>query len=215
MQPYQKAAEKIRSSEEYPLQILKQAGLTALGGGAANAGYRAIGKLAPAIGSLINEYIPEKLSMAGLKKIDPRFEKFIQGAMQEGYSYEDIREFIGDKTKKSQEPAKENRSIIEQYSPELHQFIGDQIKRGRSPLEAGAIARSDKKFESAIKKIETDHKAPWSSILQTVYGEGQGAPNQQATQQQMPQEQAQGQGQGQGNAALMAILQKIQQARGQ
>lgn len=216
MEYYHKAAEALRQGEEYPLQILKNAGLTALGGGAATAGSKALGKLIPAVGALINQYVPDNLSMAGLNKIDPRFGKFIQGALQEGYSYEDVRKFIGDKINKSQsaEPAKQNKNIIEQYSPELHQFILEHIKNGRSPLEAGALAQMESKknnFKSAIDKITQDHKAPWSAILETVYGQQgtQKSPDQPQNPQQ-PSNQT-----GSGQQALMEILQKINQRLGQ
>ena len=101
MQPYQKAASALRRGGEEPLNLLKNAGLTAAGAGVASLGSKAIGKLIPAIGSLINKYVPEEMSKKGLAKVDPRFGKFIQGAENEGYSYDDIREFLDGKIQKS------------------------------------------------------------------------------------------------------------------
>lgn len=217
MQPYQKATEAIRSTEEYPVKLAKSLGMNALtvgaAGAAGRAGSQAIGSLLPRVSALINQHVPEALSMKGLSKIDPRFSKFIQGALDEGYSYEDVRGFLGEKISKSepQENAKDNKNIIQMYSPELHEFIMGEIQQGRSPLEAGALASLDRKgkdFKKIIKQIEKDHKAPFSAILETAYG-GQGAAKQAPDPGQQPAGQS-----GQGQAALMAILQKIQQARG-
>lgn len=216
MEYYQKASEALRQGEEYPLQLLKNAGLTALGGGAASFGSKALSKLVPAVGALINQYVPENLSISGLNKIDPRFGKFIQGAIKEGYSYEDLREFIGDKINKSQssEPAKQNKNIIEQYSPELHQFILGEIQSGQTPMQAGARAVFDKSknFEKIIRKMEKDHKTNWSDIIETIYGNQEKAQTSNQPQQSNQQEQKEN---GSGQQALMAILEKINQRLGQ
>lgn len=205
MQYYQKAAEAQRSGDEYPLNILKNAGLTAIGGGIASAGSKAVSTLLPTIGALINEHVPDKLSQAGLTKVDPRFNKFIQGALSEGYSYEDVRNFLGDKVKDSS--VKEHRNIIEQYDPELHTYIMQKLKKGKTHLEAGRKALGHGRFKRAIDKITKDHKTPWASILESVYG-SQMAPKKEE------QPQSEQQPQGQGNSSLLAILQKLQAARG-
>lgn len=219
MQPYQKATEAIRSTEEYPVKLAKSLGLNAVGagiaGGATKAGYQAVNSLLPKIGALINQHVPEAISMKGLSKIDPRFSKFIQGALDEGYSYEDLRGFLGEKISKSetQSNPKDNKNVIQQYSPELHEFILGEIQQGRSPLEAGALASLDRKgknFKKIISQIEKDYKAPFSAILETAYG-GQSKAQPAAAQESSQKPAGQS---GQGQAALMAILQKIQQARG-
>lgn len=142
---------------------------------------------------------------------------------------------------KKREEGKEKRNIIEQYDPELHAYIQEKVKSGESPIAAGEKAKGHRRFDQAIKKITKDHKRPWADILQEIYGiasqQSQQQQPQQAQQpsQQQPQAQLQHkdlpiqqrmgsqpqqgqpapQGQpGQGQQALMAILQKIQQARG-
>ena len=209
MQPYQKAAEVIRSGEEYPLNLLKNVGLTALGGGAAAVGSKFASRLIPAIGSLINKYVPNNIATAGLKKIDPRFNKFIEGAIAEGYSHEDVRQFLEDKIEKtqSQEPAKENRNVIQQYSPELFQYLDDQVKKGRSPIEAGAIAQNEKRFSDIIKKLSKDHKTSWSNILQSVFGSPDMAQPESKAALQSPQNN--GVMQNSGDEALIAAAKKI------
>jgi hypothetical protein len=214
MEPYKKASEAIRSGEEFPLQLLKNAGLTALGGGIASYGSKALNKLIPSIGAMINQFVPDNMAIAGLKKIDSRFGKFIEGAMSEGYTFDEVRQFLGDKindTVKNQ--AKQEKNIIEQYSPELFQFIQDQIGRGRSPIEAGAIAQSNNKFLPAIKKMEKDNKANWSSILESVFGTAQ-QPRQQMSP-DMQSQQMQSQQQSPAMQTLVQLLQKSQAMRGQ
>ncbi len=208
----QKAAESLRSGEEYPLKLLQNAGLTALGGGAASVGSKALGKLVPAIGALINNYVPENLAVKGLSKIDPRLGKFVQGALEEGYSFDELRNFMGEKIEKTQKPEKQNKNIIEQESPELHQFLDQEIRKGRKPIEAAAIAQHDKRFSDLINKLSKKHKTPWSSIIESVFGNGDIAL--QENQQQQPSQPQSGQA-GTGQQALMGILQKINQRLGQ
>lgn len=206
MEPYQRASEALRSGEESPIQLLKGAGLTALGGGLINAGSKAMSKVIPAVGALINDYIPEEISKKGLSRIDPRFGKFIQGALDEGYSYDDLREFLGEKIKKSM-PAKEDKGIIEQYSPELSSFIKEKIGSGMTPIQAGAVAQNDRRFSNAIKKMTQDHKVQWSQILESEFGKEPVSQSQNMQQQQNKPSDA--------KAALMQILQQINSSLGQ
>lgn len=189
-----------------------KSGISSLGvaGGAVGAGVA--GKIMP----FLSKYIPTDLAIKGISKISPKIGDFLKRGQSMGLDMEEGLQYVKEQFEPKQEAAKENRNIVEQYSPELHQFILGQIQEGRSPIEAGAIARMGRKGEEhlkkAIDKIEKDHKAPWSSILETVYG-GQGSqqPQQPGNQQQDPNAQQQP---GQGQAALMAILQKLQQSRG-
>lgn len=220
MQPYQKASEAIRQGNEQPVNFLKNAGLTALGGATAYSGSKLASKIVPAVGALINKYVPDDLSKSGLSKVDPRFNKFIQGALDQGYTYDDIRGFIGEKLEKTEsesQPAKEDRNIVKQYSPELDSYISEKIKAGEPSVRAGAAAFfENKEFEKIIEKIEKDHKTNWSDLVQTIYGRDNPLQGIQGIQTPQPMQQGQGQQQpgGSGSQALMAILQKIQQAQG-
>lgn len=214
MEPYQKAAEKLRTSGEYPLNLAKNIGLSAIGGGAAKLGSSALASLLPKVKALINEYVPDELSKKGLEKLDPRFGQFIKGGEQEGYDYGEIRKFIGEKVDKSeQENAKQSKNIIEQYSPELHQFIDNEVKGGRTPTQAAAIAQNDKKFQEIIKKLSKDHKTPWSSIVESIYGTPETAPiqRQQQQDQQIQQEQPQQQGISPEKQQFLQIVQQLTQ----
>lgn len=232
MQPYQQAAQAKRRGEEAPLNLLKNAGLSFGAGAVAKLGSSAINKMAPAIGALISPYVPENIAKAGLNKLDPRWGPFIDHAMEAGYTFDNFREFMGEKVEKAQEPAKEERNIIEQYSPELHKFMEEQIKGGREAYAAGAIAQKDKRFASAIEKLQKDHKLSWADVIEQVYGGKGAAPKKGMMQreadrfnQAYPQEQGTGAAQGQapnfsgqpqgpGMQAISAVLNKINQKLG-
>lgn len=236
MQPYQEAAEAIKTQGEAPLRLGKSAGNIAAGLGTAYYGGSLISRVVP----WLSKYIPEDLFKKGLSKIDPRFGKFIDKATQSGKSVDEIKDFIGQKIEGGMEnnKPKENRNIIEQESPELHQFIDQEIKNGRKPIEAGALAYNDKNYTKAINSLKNKHKLNWADIVQQVYGTGDKAlPNQQQslaeeamnppgsapTSPQSAESQAfsklqsqpqQIQQTGPGQKALMDILQKIDQKLG-
>jgi hypothetical protein len=209
MEPYQKASERLRQRGESTVNLAKNIGLTALGGGAAKFGTQAISKLIPGIMAFVNKYVPENIAVKGLEKLDPRFGKLIQGAMSDGYSFSDIKQFLGDKIEKTEE-SKDDRNIIEQESPELHQFMIEEIKKGRKPIQAGAIAQHDKRFSEIINNLSKSHKLPWSQILASVYGnEEMAQPNQQ---QQAQSAQSLQQSQQQPSKGQQAIIQALQEA---
>jgi hypothetical protein len=179
------------------------------------------GGLASKVMPFLNEYIPAGLAMKGINKVSPKLGAFLQKGQDMGLDVQEGLNFLKDKlgVTKGNESPKQDRNIIQQYSPELHEFILEQINSGQSPLAAGALAelgKSGKSFKKEIEKIVKDHKAPWSSIIETVYGTQKNQSQPSVTNQPTPQnpQQGQPQGQGQGQAALISILQKIQQTRG-
>lgn len=189
-----------------------------VGKGIATAASLGTAAIAPGIASKImpflNQYVPTALAVKGIDKISPKLGSFLKKGQEMGLNIEEGLDFIKQKLggEKKSENAKDNRNIIEQYSPELHQFILGEIQNGRSPLEAGAIATLSRKGEEGFKKIidqiVKDHKTPWSAILETVYGSQKGG-------QKTPNPTAQGGQSGPGQQALMDILNKINQRLGQ
>ena len=215
--------ERSRKSDEQLKGVLKTGAKTAIGLGTAGLGL-AGAKMASKVMPFLNEFIPYDLALKGISKVSPELGGFLKKGMEKGLDLKEGLEFIKKNisgTEEANSPVKENRNIIQQYSPELFNFLEDQIKQGRDPLQAGAIAQNDNRFAPAIKKMSKDHKSDWSSILQTVFGQSQMAQQQQGQQQVQPQQMQQQQAQpqqaqgGQGQQALMSILQKIQQSRGQ
>ncbi len=197
MQPYQEASQEIRRQGEFPIKAAATG--ASIAGSAIGSGL-ALTRITP----FLSKYIPQDLAIKGLSKIDPRFGKFISTTLANGKSFDEIKDFISEKTNEGQ--AKENRSVIQQYSDELDAFIKDHISKGRQPLEAGAIAQLDPKFKKVISQIEKDHKTPFSAILESTYGSAQQPQQQNVQSQQQPAQSQQNTDQ-----ALMAALEKILQ----
>jgi len=201
MQPYQEASEEIRRAGDRPANLIKKGASLGLHAASAYAGGATASKILP----FLSNYIPQSLAIKGLSKIDSRWGKFITAALDEGYDFDEVKDFIKKKAEgkkeEPQEQPKENRNIIEQYSPELHQFIDQEVRKGRPLIQAGAVAQNNPKFAQVIDKLQKDHKTPWSNILQSIYG---GALQDQG-QQQQPQ---QGGGQGDIDPALQQLIQQ-------
>lgn len=174
------------------------------------------GALASKVMPFLNQYIPAGLAMKGINKVSPQLGAFLQKGHEMGLDVEEGLDFIKGKLGgERKEPAKQDRNIIQQESPELHTFIDQEIRKGRKPIEAGALAQNDKRFSDVIKKLMKAHKTPWSSIIQSIYGTGDMAQSGQQRQAEQPAQPTQGSQGGPGQQALMGILAKINQKLGQ
>lgn len=194
-----------------------QSGAKTLGALAVSGGTAALGaRLAP----FFSKYIPAELAMKGISKVSPKIGDFLKKGAAMGLDLEEGMKYVKDALSpgpSAPEQPKENRNIIQQYSPELHEFMDQRVRGGEDPVRAAALALFDKgnNFEPIIRKIEKEHKTNWSQLVQSIYGGG-GGPQQAQGQPQQPGPQPnQPQGQGQGSQALMSILQKINQRLGQ
>lgn len=200
-EPYQSASEAMIRSSQIPKNILKGVGTTLAS--------------SAAILPFLSSYIPQNLAIKGLSKINPRLGQFAQTALNSGESIDDVKEYIKGKVTPSEEEqnALQSGNIIEQYSPELHEFISSEIEKGRSPIEAGALAELNGKFKNAIGKLTKDHKSPFSTLLQTVYGSGQqqskAALQQEPNQMGQPQQEGNPQAKQQLLQAMQTLSQKL------
>ncbi len=208
MRPDEQASQAYIDRENSSNNLLKNTvkGALALGtGGAATA-------LGSRLMPFFSQYLTPDIALKGISKVSPEIGSFLNKGLQSGLNIKDGLDFVKNKILQPQE----NRSIIQQYSDKLHQFIEGEIQKGRSPMQAGAVARLEKEFKEPIKKMEKDHKSDFSSILTSIYGDGQqqAQPQQQMQPEQMkpdPQQTQQPQMQ-QGNnsdSALLAALDKI------
>jgi len=193
---------------------------------AASLGTAAVaGPLAARVMPFLNQYIPTGLAIQGINKVSPKLGSFLKKGQDMGLDVEEGLNFIKEKMGSSKtEPAKESRSILEQYSPELHAFIKEKIGKGVSPVQAATEAMNNKKFMNVIKKITQDHKTPWSSIVESIFGKGKGMDGstimdavrgfqQEGQQQQSPQEmQQQAQQPQQGDPQIKQRLLQTMQA---
>lgn len=205
MNPYEKTSEEMKRQSEGPKRFAKTAGSLA----ATTAGAATFAPVLARAAPLLSKYVPENLAIKGLGAISPGFGKFVKDGLDKGFGFDELKDFIGNQITESQKAVvKDEKNLIQKESPELHQFIDEQIKKGRKPLEAGALAGLVG-FQKTIDKLTKEHKTPWSSIVESVYG-GQVQPQQQPEQlQQMQQQQG-----GPGQQALADILNKINQRLG-
>ena len=172
--PYLQHEAYMKEKEEAPLRYLKK-GVSVVG--AVAGGSSLLNRLLP----LLSSHLPQEMARKGITKINPRLGNFVESATNLGHDFYSVRDFLRAKAAEEQaetqekSKASENRNIVEQYSPQLHQFIVGEIQKGRSALEAGALAAIQEPFKRVIKKITDDHQSPFSSILETVYGSAQKA----------------------------------------
>jgi hypothetical protein len=129
--------------------------------------------LASSVAPFLSSYIPTDLAVKGISKLSTKLGDFLKAGISAGLDPKEGLNYIKNQID-TEESSKANmeRNIIQQYSPELFEFINSEIQKGRSPLEAGALAQVNSKFKNIIKKMTDDHKTPFSSILQTVFGQG-------------------------------------------
>jgi len=219
MQPYQQASDMMREKNEQPARLLKKGGSLALTAASLYGGGSMISRAMP----FLNQYIPADLAIKGLSKINPKFGQFIEKSLKNGHSFDQIKEFILEKLETAEESRPkekqpDQKNIIQKYSPELFNFMKDLIGKGKSPLEAGALATiglGGKNYSKEIKKMESDNKADWSSIIESVFGTAQQPQgNQQMSQmtQEPPQQQQQQQSGYNADQALMQMMNKFSQS---
>ncbi len=194
MNPYEKTAAEMKRQGEGPKRLAKTAAHLGAAAGVAT-GAASFAPILARAAPFLSQYIPEDLAIKGLSKINPRFGAFIKSAIDGGYDFSQVKDFIGKQIMESQAPTqpKDNRNIIEQHSPELNTFLSERIKGGEDPIRAAALALFEKgnPFEPVIRKIEKEHKTNWSQLVQSIYGGGQGQgqpPAQPAVPQQQPQQ---------------------------
>jgi len=165
MQPYQEATQETRRQSELPLDLTKKGLSIAAGAATAYFGSGAVSKVLP----FLSKYVPQDIATKALNKINPGYGKFINKVLEAGGTFEEVQEFIGNKI---QEGAKEEKNILQQYSPELFNFINNEVQKGRPIIETVAMANTLEKFKPVIKKLTEDHKTPFANIVQSIFGTG-------------------------------------------
>jgi hypothetical protein len=247
MQPYQEASQAIRKQGEMPLNVGKEAAFTAAsiyGGGAV------LKRVLP----FLSKYIPQDLAIRGLNKIDPRFGKFIDTALNAGKTFEEAKDFIKKKAESSPEEESEKtrteslKKFNEKKEPEkkelakesagktdhwfkqqLRYLKNGSAKNTKDPFLSyaqqyydGGVIEDEEDLKSLyddfIKKQSGQQKKPSVGIsqgLQEQFNQGYGAQGQAQPQQPRQQQAQPQQAAGPGQQALMAILQKINQGKGQ
>jgi hypothetical protein len=184
---------------------------------------RAINRVLP----FLSKYIPQDLAIKGLSKLDPRYGKFINTALSAGQSFDEIKDFIGNKIEESKDVVSDD--LIQKYSPELSSFIENLMDKGETPETAAAVVRNVpknfSKFKTAIEKIEKHAGQDFSSIVNRIYAklmkgkkppeaqqaQERGMPSQMQQPQQQSQPQQPQQGNGDAKQQLMQAMQSLSQ----
>lgn len=226
MQPYQEASEQILRQSDEPGKFLKETAKA----GAKIAGIAGGGAILNRVAPFLNKLIPNDLAAKGLSKIDPRFGKFINGAVKEGQSLDDVMDFIRQKVSPEEEKPprqgteqQEDENIIQQFSPGLAGLVDKVLKSGRTIEEVEGVARSpEHKLNSTITNMEKTLGMTFYDIIRSVYGgpkrgQAQGQQQQQPQQQEqtanVPAQMQQGQPPQQQNNDLLSAIQAAQQLR--
>lgn len=157
---------KIHSEREFDRKLNKGVS-TALNIGSTALGAGLGAKIAP----FLNELIPADLALKGINKLNPKLGSLLKKGMDQGLDLKSGLDYIRNRSGNEKQPAKTNVNVIQQYSPELHDFIESERSKGRPILEAGALAQVNEKFKKIIKRLENDHKTPFSALLQSTYGD--------------------------------------------
>lgn len=229
MQPYQQASEEILRQSKEPGKAIGALAKTATG---LTAGLAGGGAILNRIMPFLSKYIDPDLAVKGLNKIDPRFGKFVSGALGQGMSVEDIGSFIkekvtGEKPQEEQQAKQpqQPKNIIEEYSPEVHEILVDKIGQGLKPLAVAFQLANDAKFKRPIEELQKKTGKSFSDLVSAVFGgqESEQQPNQpqqaqqqdprQMAQQMIAQHQQQQPQQGGVNQQLMQALQMAAQSR--
>ena len=216
LQPYQAASEQVQDQAKQPSRMVK----SALG---VAASLSAAGAVGARVLPFLSSFIPSDIAIKGISKVSPQLGNFIKGTVDKGYATEEVLNFVKNKISGEEEDknkAPDQRNIIEQYSPSIFGYIGDLIKGGSTPVQAAQKAKKflDAKAKSIITQMEQDHKTPFESIVESIFGGGQMAQKnpeaqqpEQIQQQAQPQQMQQGQPQqNQSGANWGQVAQQLQ-----
>lgn len=169
MNTFEDTAQELKRQSELPKIIGKKAlslGSAALG---ASSFAPVLSKAAP----FLSKYIPENLAIKGLSKVNKGFGRFINDALNQGFGFDQIKEFIGGKIEESRDSEREDNNIIKKNYPDLHEFIIGEMKKGRNTDQAASLAQlgaeKNSSFRNAIKKLTNESKIPWSQIVKSIY----------------------------------------------
>ena len=139
MQPYQLASQAIREHAEILPETVKKTALLAANAGGTAFAYKAGASLLKKALPLLSSFIPEDLAIKGLNKLDSRFGKFIQKSFSEGKTFDDVKEFIENKSKEEEKKEEKKNASLKAFNEKL---------KNPSMLE-----RETERFENGYWKI--------------------------------------------------------------
>lgn len=201
-----------------------------IGSGLKSAASIGIGGLGAKIAPFLSELIPVDLAMKGINKLAPKVGQFLKKGQEMGLNLKEGLDFLkknrGEKEPEKKELAKESGGQTDSFFSQAFKHLksGREVNGKSHPfliyakqyVDAGKIKdEEDLKvlYDQFIKQKSGQQKKGSTGVsqgLQEQFNQGYGPQGQ--AQQQQPQQQ---QGVGPGQQALMAILQKINQGKGQ
>ena len=217
MNPYDETIEEIKRQSGRPKKLINSAIET----GSTLAGVGSFANVLSKAAPLLSQYVPEKFAIAGLSKLSPKFGKFINEALNNGFDFQEVKDFIGGQITESQKEKKgtwQNGDPISEESPELYEYLKSEFDKGTKFIDAIKKSKTEPKHKGIIEKITKKYDRSWPSIVRTVFGgalKNDKTVDQEEEMATPTQAQPQAQQQtGQGKQALMEIMQKINQRLG-
>lgn len=150
------------------------------------AGFAGASRITP----FLSELIPTSLAISGLKKVSPKVGEFVEKTMENGFSADNVLDFLRDKfTQKPQIEAEEEQEaenpiikeakIFESDFPDLAQGIANLMKSGRTPQESADILQ--KSVGPRVKEAEKKIGKKFIDFINDLFGSEQkaGQPQQQ------------------------------------
>lgn len=165
--PYQGANQAVQNRNEK----LVRKGISAIKTGASLAAGMGAAQLTAKITPFLSDLISPDIFFKGLSKINPHLANFIKKAQDNGYGYEDIKEFLKEKVspQEDKEFQKNPFMFLEGYDPNLVNFVQNNLKQRKSVREIGSLAKNSKEFAKVIKRIEQDTKEPIEDLLERLF----------------------------------------------
>jgi hypothetical protein len=222
MQPYQQAGERIQQQADEPGRVAR--GIASAG--TKIAGLAGGGALLRKALPFLNNLIPSSIAAKGLEKVDPRFGKFINSAINNGNTQDEAISFIKQKVQAGEEQDKsqaalQQKNLIEEHAPEVYEILKSKIGQGLKPLVAAFQLSKDSKHKKKIMSLQEKTGKNFSELVTSIFGSEENPQSQAAlqpmqSQDQMPSSQQPQQIPGQpqanndgSNDALMQAFQKI------
>jgi hypothetical protein len=160
IQPYQAATEEMKRQSQFPVKLLKKAaGITGLALG----GAPILARIAP----LLSKFIPEDIAIKGLTKLDPRMGKFINSAMKLGHSFDEVKDFIGEKIQPKSAQQEEEFNPSEQKRRDMLQKA-NQRNMQANPLGRDALQQQFEQSQPQQPQQQSQGKAALLATMQEI-----------------------------------------------
>lgn len=154
---------------------------------------------------LLNNLVPSSLAIKGLQKIDKRLGDFVSQGLENGFTSENILDFLRSKFSPVQEAKQEEvaetssqqqQNPLQEFEtnfPDIARALAATMQNGQSPEASAAILKSSTPFSKKIKDLEKKIGKNFVDYIIELFGgmQNQQSENQQGMQQQQIEQQMQ------------------------